>query len=440
MFPVQSLPRYLIIRFEQNHGVVSQFHRKSNCYHCMNSCNSLTGTNSNVVQLSVISLLIADPTFSFPSRAYYTAALIGQRLQVSHQVLLNRISFQKLCYQKANLGSPLNRAAVFSLIDRKDSEINDPFGNDGAHQKWVQQEIDRYAQGLPFMRGVTPRHYYEYLDQKIDAEIEEEEHELTMISQTTPQQFWKAAYDFDPMRTGQPATKSELTRLLSSERLKPVLLGRLYDNLVLWLIPGPNALPQSKINASRQYWARFPAATTDSGAISYPDGHPSIDYEEGGSKYQMLIDPEEDSRLRRFCPLGWIAEKREYGWHLTGHVLVMDMDRGRDHHPWVVLASQWPSSNGDPESFVTKAPARPRRDADDVQGIFPGDKTRTPVAKLIHIGAPTASQASKPFLKQFGPDFKFTLQRKGGERIVRDSAQFREYHPRSGSCHGVVLG
>jgi len=149
--------------------------------------------------------------------------------------------------------------------------------------------------------------------------------------------------------------------------------------------------------------------------------------------YQMVIDPqqEEDQRLRRFCPLGWIAQKRgEYSVDLTGHALVMDMDRGRDHHPWIVLASQWPNDDH-PEEFTYKAEKRTRRDDDPIHGIFPGDHTRTLVAKLIHVDEKslTNEQRATPFLKQFGPNFSFNLWRKGGDRKVTDSRQFRDYHP-----------
>lgn len=155
--------------------------------------------------------------------------------------------------------------------------------------------------------------------------------------------------------------------------------------------------------------------------------------------YHMVIDPrrEEDQRLRRFCPLGWIAQKRgEHNWDLTGHALVMDMDRGRDRQPWIVLASKWPNWNGDdPERFTIEAQQRPRRGDENVHGIFPGDRTRTPIAKLRHIEDknPTSSQSSKqkstPFLKQFGPNFNFDLSRKGGERYVVSSKRSRDYHP-----------
>ena len=327
---------------------------------------------------------------------------------------------------------PQNLAEAFALLNKKDRETNPRFGDHQAHRKWVQKEIERYARDLSFMKGVTSKDYYKYFADRTRRAIEERAHQRDIISQTTPQQFWQAAYDFDPLRAGVPASEAELTKLLASEAVKPIQLGKLYDNTMLWLIPGPNSLPLSEIKAPRNSYARFPAARTDSGAISYPDGHPSIDYETGGSKYQMLIDPQEDSRLRRFCPLGWIAEKcgeGERNWHRTGHALVMDMDHGRDRHPWVVLASQWPAPHTEVDVFRYKAPRRPRRDDDEVRGIFPGDKTRTPVAKLLHIGEQTPSQRSQPFLMQFGPDFKFTLERKGGDRLVRNSRQFKDYHP-----------
>jgi len=103
-----------------------------------------------------------------------------------------------------------------------------------------------------------------------------------------------------------------LTKLLSSERLSLIELGKVYGNTTLWLLPGPESLPMSETKIPPKDYARFPAALTDSGAISYPDSHPTIEYERGGSMDQMVIDPqqEENQRLRRFCPLGWIALKR----------------------------------------------------------------------------------------------------------------------------------
>lgn len=330
------------------------------------------------------------------------------------------------------MANPQNREDAFSLIEKKERETNHDYvtNNMAAHFQWIQEQINGYARTFPFMRGATTKDYFDYLGKLLEEEINEEERQLHEISQTTSLQFWKTAYDFDPLGNGTLASEADLTKLLSSERLPPIELGKVYGNTTLWLCPGPNSLPLSEIKIPYKDYARFPPAFTDSGAIIYPDSLPSIEHEKGGSMYQDVIDPQKDKPLRRFCPLGWIAQKRgEHSWDLTGHALVMDMDRGRDRHPWIVLASQWPSDDH-PENLRYEAEGRPRRDDDPVYGIFDRDHTRTVVAKLIHIDEESyTDQKATPFIKQFGPKLSFNLWRKGGERKVKDSTQFRDYHP-----------
>lgn len=45
-------------------------------------------------------------------------------------------------------------------------------------------------------------------------------------------------------------------------------------------------------------------------------------------------------------------------WYKTGHVLVIDMEDGRNRQPWFVLASEWPTDDDRiiEDNFITYAP------------------------------------------------------------------------------------
>ena len=109
--------------------------------------------------------------------------------------------------------------------------------------------------------------------------------------------------------------------------------------------------------------------------------------------------------------------------------MVMDMGRNRKNHPWIILASEWPDVNGDGDTGTGwfEAPRRVRLDAPDVQGIFPGDTRRTPIAKIIPVRA--AKPSTVPFLKQLGPHLSFDLYRREGERTFVKNKDYRTYHP-----------
>jgi len=200
-----------------------------------------------------------------------------------------------------------------------------------------------------------------------------------------------------------------LQRILSRRNLESVPLGKYggSNNARLELIPEIGALPTTD-NVEGRISLYY--AATDSGAISYPDGHPS-EFEES----RFRIRSTEDRKLRRFASLGWVIRVDGETWARTRHVLVKDVDVGRDRHPWFVQASGWPSEfenvNG---GFTTYAEARVDRDDAWQPGVLPGGMNRTPVAKIVPYKLFDAS--SIPVLKQFGPDFDFLAERHGGDR------------------------
>ena len=186
------------------------------------------------------------------------------------------------------------------------------------------------------MQGVNVWDYFEYTPKEY-REIEAKRDQAQLEArQTTAQEYLQAAYDFNPSATGTDPNDTKLVQLTVTKCVPVVPIGRIYGETSVWLTVTPNPLRPSKIKAS--YFTNLPIAVTDAGAISYPDGHPSEADSEDSSK----------GVLSRFWPLGYLIYKHPDGDFVrTGHVLVMDMEPSRDHHPWIVLASEWADINGD---------------------------------------------------------------------------------------------
>ena len=188
--------------------------------------------------------------------------------------------------------------------------------------------------------------------------------------------------------------------------MNAIPLGKLWGEAEFELILDPGCLPTTE---STDFGTDLQYAATAGGAISYPDGHPSED-----AAPSLRVKSAEDKKLRRFASLSWIIHVCTNGsWYKTGHVLVMDMDQGRQHHPWIVLASGWPNEeeNGDGE-FTTYAKTKVVRDDSSQPGVLPGDRNRTPVAKLEAMD----NSNDEPFIRRFGPGFEIHPIRFGGER------------------------
>jgi len=105
---------------------------------------------------------------------------------------------QKSHFQAASMANPQTRQEIFSMMRKKDRETNYDYDtrNMAARLNWVQEEDNKYARTLPFMRGATTDDYFDYLYKLVEKDIDEEEHQLHEISQTTPPEFWKAVSNF----------------------------------------------------------------------------------------------------------------------------------------------------------------------------------------------------------------------------------------------------
>ncbi|MCJ1393450.1 hypothetical protein MMC18_006325 [Xylographa bjoerkii] len=139
-------------------------------------------------------------------------------------------------------------------------------------------------------------------------------------------------------------------------------------------------------------------AVTSSFAIRYDDGNP---LEDEGIESEIVSASE---ALFRFKALGWIKMRNGANWVATGYVLVLDL---QDHNaPWMVLASEYYNDDGIGDEW----PTIPRLISCHDRGtpdIWPGDTSRTPVAKLE--GNFTGHSGD-----WFGDDVVFQMKRTGG--------------------------
>ena len=113
---------------------------------------------------------------------------------------------------------------------------------------------------------------------------------------------------------------------------------------------------------------------------------------------------EELKALFQFRGLGWVVrlKEEEKDWEYTGHALVIDLDEKRNLHPWLVLSSEV-STKDDLKITLPKEVL-----VDDITqtGVLPGDRNRTPVAKILPINN---DKGNRPVLLQLGQDFSFKL-------------------------------
>lgn len=297
------------------------------------------------------------------------------------------------------MSAPENKEDVFRLIYQAPKDTGAMYSQSIKYGDFVEEEIKKYRQLYPFMEDVTKRQYYDYrrkaLADKYRAELAK--------PAPTAAEFWNAAYSYNNF--GGPAdANEELTKITCNNKMDAIPLGNYCGHAKLELILAMSSLPITDYTSL----TNFGYATAD-GAISYPDGHPSETRED-----DYKVKASQDKRLRRFLSLGHVIHTLPDGtWSMTGHSLVIDLDETRDHHPWFVLASEWPSKyvNAAGDSTIC-APFSVDRDDAYQPGVLPGGHNRTVLGMVL----PMVESSSLPVLKQFGPDFNFVIKRPGGER------------------------
>ena len=298
------------------------------------------------------------------------------------------------------MAKPTSVQDVFAEIENRGKESRVVYESVQVVDAFIEKELEKARHIYTFMKDATVLDYCDY----INTLFAQKKRNAMMLPLPTADQLWEAAYNYDPLST-PPGTVSDLQKILSDRRLDSVPLGRLWGECKLELIPEIGALPSTE---DEEGLTTFSYAATDSGAISYPDGHSSQSEAPG-----LKVNPREDDKLRRFASLGWIILVQPDGsWSRTGHVLMIDMDGGRNRHPWIVLASQWPREFEDADGgFTDYAERRVLRDDSTQPGVLPGGHNRTSIARID----PMDKSSEAPVLKQFGPNFAFSVVRIGGE-------------------------
>ena len=138
------------------------------------------------------------------------------------------------------------------------------------------------------------------------------------------------------------------------------------------------------------------------------------------------IKDDDDDILRRYASLGFVIQESEHQkgtWEKTGHVLVMDMGdkRARHRHPWMILASKWPTDGEETAEgeFYYRAKEHVLRDASNEPGVFPGDNNRTPICRIEPL-----VDDQRPVILQLGPNFHFNPVRYGNKYHIHSKIKF----------------
>ena len=324
------------------------------------------------------------------------------------------------------MAQPQTAEEVFSRIADEESK---KFGAQEIFEStaWVEGELAKAQELYHFMHKKTADEYYDYHVLRLQNQY------LAKLTGPTPtsEEFWNAAYDFDPLGSNPSRNCSKLQEILRTGRMGPITLGKVYGRVTLKLLPAMGALPE---NPSPPFNHQLDFAGNVSGAISYPDGHPPETVAKpmgpepshaslsSKARKMVTIKPSDDNKLRRFKSLGFILQEDCGVWTKTGHVLVIDMDDKvrRQRQPWFVLASEWPMDGEETQGkdYICRAKETVLRPDKGAAGVLPGDRNRTPICEIRPMDA---SKNGIPVLKQFGEGFKFKPVRFGGHRKAKPS-------------------
>ncbi|KAL8692480.1 MAG: hypothetical protein Q9218_002516 [Villophora microphyllina] len=280
------------------------------------------------------------------------------------------------------------RAEIYARIKTASKVVLDELH--AVYEAFVESELEKARQADPTMDDLTVDGYFEWMRTDFQQQKVCEATEPWV----TPEQFWNAAYIYDHEKAYIPSEpRTQLYKYLVQGNRQPLPLGKLFgwSDARYELYPDVTALPASDDDDCPS----LPNSKSTSSAIDYPEGHPS-EFEEP----KMTCRSVDDQKLYRMLTLGGVLQVESDGSrNKTRHMLILDMAEGRDHHPWIVLASQ-ADKKVEPNDY-----SQP--------GVLPGGKNRTPVAKII----PLDKSSKGPVLLQLGFDFEFNFETFGSDKL-----------------------
>jgi len=168
------------------------------------------------------------------------------------------------------------------------------------HIRQVDAQIAAAQQHYPFLRGKTSTDFFHHHVRKSARASQA----ANAGPPPTSEEFWQAAYDFDPLGPNASSEPSTLQKMLTTRRLGLIPLGKIYGSTMLKLLPRIGALPTSDTPDEDP---ALDFAATDSGTISHPDGHPVPPSHSTPPSTPNPIPSTHartDDKLRRFASLG----------------------------------------------------------------------------------------------------------------------------------------
>jgi len=331
------------------------------------------------------------------ARSSRPSFITSSKFHISITIRLDSFTIHKYS-RKTTMATPSSYQEVFDQIDKECRESGAAYTDLDGLTDFIAEAMNKARAQYTFMHNKTDADYSRYIlgKQAIAAG--------RWTLPPTPKEFWDAAYSFG-RSSHKAGTHSKLYNFLTDPCVDVMPLGKLWGEKTLKLLPCLGALPDTDLTDKL---TNFDFAPTNCGAIYYPDGHPAEDVS------HTNLSSSDDDKLRRFASLGWVIEvDRNGSWARTGHVLVIDMGSDRDRHPWFVLASVCPSEYEQYDGGYTfRVEERVIRDDKNQDGVFPGDKNRTPICKIVPWGK--SKDVTGPVLKLFDKDFEFAPERMGG--------------------------
>ncbi|KAI4185822.1 MAG: hypothetical protein LQ346_005818 [Caloplaca aetnensis] len=282
---------------------------------------------------------------------------------------------------------------ITNQIDRQDVYFDE---RETAAKKAFEKERSLNS----FAKSYSYEDYALYAGEKVMEELHRREFED--VQQATAPQLWHTLLN-NPFTNR--AEYSEFCKFINTSKFPDTVeLGKLYGRTPLHLLPGTQVL---------DLWEEEKDRNIDN--LEYADhGGAAVEYEKGplslGDSDKAVPDKE---RLRRFRDIGYVFMQTGKRLVMTGHVMVIDLD-SETRQPWLILAKTWTDDEDEPMTFT--APDYVAKGDSSTVGVFPGNKNRTTIAKVMPFGP--SSLNNMPLLLQFGPECQFGLY-EGGKRDAR---------------------